>query len=445
MMRARSKAAAVELPAGAVARTQPLGARVGERLAAAYDARRTVLADVWRAFWASRLAVWFAAIYGVLAVGYRPTGGAPHTHAPFGDLGEILFGSAQRWDGGFYLSIAAHNYHTDALSAFFPLYPLTIRAVGFVSGSLLVAGIAVSLASFAVALYLLHRLVTIELGREHAQTAVLVLAFFPTAMFFSVVYPEALLVALTIGAVYAARTGHWAIACILGALSSAAHNSGVLVAIPIALLYLYGPRSDREPPLAPPRSRWLPRYRPRLDFLWLAIIPLGLVAFFTYMGIKRGDALLPLHVNDTVWHRHFEVAGGIVEVPRILWHSLHSIATAPPERLFPATNGPYRAAAINIVDITALGFALIATIGVLRRLPFAYGAYTIVSLVILTSAPKANEPLASFPRYLLVLFPLQMVVAVWLHDRKRLALWLGWSGLALGMASMQFATGRWVA
>jgi hypothetical protein len=65
--------------------------------------------------------------------------------------------------------------------------------------------------------------------------------------------------------------------------------------------------------------------------------------------------------------------------------------------------------------------------------------------VILTSAPKANEPLASFPRYLLVLFPLQMVVAVWLHDRKRLALWLGWSGLALGMASMQFATGRWVA
>ena len=244
------------------------------------------------------------------------------------------------------------------------------------SGSLMMAGIAISFVSFAVALYLLHRLVTIELGGEHARTAVLVLAFFPTALFFSAVYPESLLLALTIGAVYAARTGHWAWAGVLGAFASSAHNSGVLVAIPIALLYLYGPRADRERPPTPPAGRWRPRYRPRLDLLWLALVPLGLVAFFAYMGIAHGDALLPLHVNDTIWHRHFSLLGGITGVAGVVWHGFHTVASAPPDQLFPATNGPYRAAAINMVDAAALLFALVATIGVVRRLPFAYSAYS---------------------------------------------------------------------
>lgn len=421
--------------------------------AAIVDARRMAFADVWLALWTSRLAVWLAGVYAVLTVGFRPTGGAPYTGAPFGNLGELVFGVAQRWDATFYLSIAGHGYHSVALAAFYPLYPIAVDAVGVLSGSLLIAGIAVSLVSFAVALYLLHRLVTIELGGEHARTAVLALAFFPTAMFFSVIYPQGLLLALTIGAVYAARTGHWAWAGIAGALASATHSSGVLVAIPIGLLYLYGPRADRDrapaasttPSTSPSTTWWRPRYRPALDFLWLALVPLGLVAFFAYMGIEYGDALRPLHVNDTVWHRHFEIFGGITGIVSALWHGLHTIASAPAGRLFPATNGPYRLAAANVVDAAALIFAVFATIGVIRRLPPAYGAYTVVSLVILTSAPKSTEPLMSLPRFILVLFPLWMSLALWLDKRGRLGVWIACSGVALGAASMQFATGRWVA
>ena len=384
-------------------------------------------------------------MYALLTVGFRPTGAAPHTGAPLGDFGELALGYAQRWDGGLYLSIAAHGYHSALLSAFFPLYPLTVRVVGVITGSWLIAGILISLVAFAVAMYLLHRLVTLELGAEHARTAVLVLAFFPTALYFSVDYPEALLLALTIGAVYAARTGHWARAGFLGALGSAAHNSGVLVAIPIALLYLYGPRTDREPPVELPAKRWLPRYRLRPDILWIGLVPLGLVAFFAYMGVVHGDALRPLHVNDTIWHRHFELLGGVTSGAGVLWKNLHTIVTAPPNLLFPATNGPYRRAGVNMVDASALIFGVLATIGVLRRLPTAYGVFTVVSLVILCSAPSAAEPLASLPRYVLVLFPIQMWLAVWLDERGRTGMWLACSGLLLGVMSMQFATGRWVA
>lgn len=429
--------------------SRPKLERLGSRLSATQAAGA---AAAWRALWTSRLAVWLAGIYGMLAVGYRPTGGAPHTGAPLGSLGELLFGGAARWDATFYLSIAEHSYHAGTVTAFFPLYPLTIAGANTVVGSALMSGILVSLAALAVGLYLLYRLAALELGERHARTTVLVLAFFPTSLFFSADYPEALLLALTVGAVYAARTGHWAWAGVAGALASATHNSGVLVAIPIVLLYLYGPRADRD--LVAPeagrsrcgRSRWLPRYKPRLDMLWVLLAPLGLIAFLAYMGVEFGDALRPLHVNNTLWHRHFEPLGGLIHLPHVLWHDLERAGSAPPGELFPATNGPYRGAAANFVDVGALILAVAATVGVVRRLPSAYSAYTIVALVVYASAPKSHEPLLSLPRFVLVLFPVQMAIARWADQRPgRRAAWLGCSGVALGVLSLQFATGRWVA
>jgi hypothetical protein len=113
--------------------------------------------------------------------------------------------------------------------------------------------------------------------------------------------------------------------------------------------------------------------------------------------------------------------------------------------LFPATNLPYRTAGVNLVDAAALAFALVATVGVVRHLPAAYGAYTVLSLIVFASAPKTSEPLQSLPRFILVLFPLWMWLALWLDKRGRLGVWIACSGIALGAASIQFATGRWVA
>ncbi len=410
-------------------------------------AHRAALGDVWTALWSSRLLVWLAGIYAILTVGYRPTGGAPHLGAPLGHLGEVMFGPVDRWDAAFYLSIATHSYHPGPVSAFFPFYPITIAGLNVVLGSALVSGIAISLVSLGVALYLMHRLVTLELGASHAHTAVLALAFFPTSLFFSAVYPEALLLALSIGAVYAARTGRWAWAGVLGACASATHNAGVLLAIPIALLYLYGPRSDRDrPPDETVFPWWRPRYALRFDALWIMLVPVGVIAFFAYMGIEYGDALRPLHLNDTIWHRHFVPLGGVTQIPSVLWHALRTIAHAPPAQLFPTTNGPYRAAAANLLDFAALAFALLGAVGVIRRLPLAYSGYTGVVLAVIVSAPKASEPLVSLPRYILVLFPLQMWLAVWLDERRgRAAVWIGCSAVVLGALTMLFATGRWVA
>lgn len=445
-----------ETQGGAVASlTVPRGTANRRRRLGRIDWPSGSLRDVWWAFLVSRLAIWLAGLYGILAVGYRPTGRAPLAGSRVGDLGQLLLGTAVHWDGAFYASIALHSYRSAPEQAFFPLYPVVVAGARLILASTLISAIAVSLAAFAVALYLLHRLTTLELGLAHARTAVLVLAFFPTSLFFSMAYAESLLLALTLGAVYAARRGRWALAGMLGMLASATHNSGVLVVIPVALLYLYGPRADREgfPPMiegqpAAPLARrsWRPAHRPAWDMAWLALIPIGLLAFSCYLGIRSGDPPRLLHLNGALWHRQLEPLGGVAQLPGMLWHSLRSAATAPPGKLFPATNGPYRGAAANLLDIGMFLFALAGAVLVVRRLPRAYAAFTIVALALFSSAPKPTEPLMSMPRLLLILFPLPMVLAQWL-DRTpaRRASYLACSALALGVLSLQFATGRWVA
>lgn len=415
------------------------------RRVTADQARRAALSDTWRALWSSRLLVWAAGVYGILAVGFRPGLVTAHDLAPFGTLGNILVGPAARWDAGWYVSIANHPYDSAQQAAFFPLYPLAIRAVAAVTGSPLLVGVVIAVLAFAVALYLLHRLTALELGAEYAGPAVFALAFFPTALFFSAVYSESLLLALTIGAVYAARRGRWAWAGVLGALASGTRNTGVLILLPLAILYLYGPRADR-PPAARPLPAWRPRHKLRPDVLWLGLVPAGLGAYLLYMGLAHGDALLPLHANETYWYRHFGLLSGIPKGISAFWDSLHTIGRASGGQFFDATNGPLRYAAGNLVDIWFLLFALLATVGVLRRLPFAYGAYCLASLAMIVSAPHLKEPLASLPRYVAVLFPVQMWLALWCAQRRgRPLVWLGASAIALGAFSSQFATWRWVA
>ena len=72
------------------------------------------------------------------------------------------------------------------------------------------AAYAVSLAAFLAALFLLHRLTELELGRRLARPTLLLLAVFPAAVYFGAPYSESLFLLLAVGAFYAARSGSWA-------------------------------------------------------------------------------------------------------------------------------------------------------------------------------------------------------------------------------------------
>ncbi len=397
--------------------------------------------------WTSRLVVWAAGLLGLMWFGRAPGTGrfdARGLTTPFSALGDLLVSPAARWDSAWYLTIAQDGYgdaQSHAQAAFYPLYPLLMRAGGWVVGSPLVAGILVSLACFLGALVLLHRLAALELGERYARPTVLLVAFFPSALFFSAVYSESLFLLVSVGAFLAARHERWALAGALGGLAALTRNSGVLLLLPLALLFLYGPRPGGTP--APGRARWLPRYRLTPHVLWLALVPLGLALYLGWSAAALGDAFAPYHAQ-ALWLRHFEPLGAATGGIDHAVDAVRELARGGPTTPYLAEGGgnslePYSQ---SLLLVAFLVFALAGLVGVLRRLPLAYGAYAAAALAMTLSYPTDDQPLISLPRYMLALFPLQMWLAVWTSRRDgRLERTLGVSAVLLGLLAAQFA--RW--
>jgi hypothetical protein len=404
--------------------------------------------EAWRVLWTSRAAVWAAGLLGLLWLGQAPgaqtfdPGGLTR---PFSPLGDLLVAPAARWDAVWYLSIAQDGYGDSvdgAKAAFYPLYPLLTKVLGWVVGSTLVAGLLISLACFFGALVLLHKLATLDLGERDARSTLLLVAFFPSAFFFSALYAESLFLLLSVAAVLAARQGRWMWVGVAGALAALTRNSGAVLLLPVLLIYLYGPREDAQARSG--GSWWRPRYPIELSLLWLLLIPAGLAAYLAYCGVVLDDVFAPFSAQG-LWGRHLVPLGGIWDGARAAWLGLRQLVhgSSIPVYFREAGGDPFAIAGQNAMLFGFLVFALVALVGVLRRLPFAYGAYTLVALVLTLSYPVDAQPLMSLPRFVLVLFPLHMWLARWLGARGDGAVERGVaiSAVLLGLLAAQFA--RW--
>ena len=437
------------------------GVRAAVRAAGASEALRSA----WRVLVWSRLAIFLVAVYAALVVG---TGGVPERNAerfdapelthPLGGFGDTLLSPLARWDAVWYLGIADSGYGTadSPRVAFFPLYPLLVRAgaqlAGGSRGALLVASYAVSLAALLAALYLLHRLVALELGRRLAGPTLLLLCAFPASLFLGAPYSESLFLLVSVGALYAARTGAWAWAGLAAAAASGTRSAGVLLVVPLAILYLYGPREDRpEQRTHQARSSWLASLRPvhaiRADGAWLALAPAGLLAYVAYLGVAHGEPLAFSSVQE-FWSRDFAgPLGGAWEGLVAAWAGARQLVSGSRETVYftAAAGDPFRVAAHNLVLFGFLLFALAAAVGVLRRLPFAYGAYVVCALSLPLSFPVGPQPLMSLPRFLVVLFPIFMWLALVCEERRMTARAAAASSVVLGLFVTQFAGWYWVA
>jgi hypothetical protein len=418
----------------------------------------------WQALWCSRLVVLFSGVLGVLSFGLA-RGWAQfdplRLTAPFGYFGNLLLSPFARWDSVWYLTIAQSGYgHQLARAEFLPLYPLSMRWLGAVLGSDLAAGLVISWVAFAVALVLLHRLAALELGSEAARASVLLIAFCPMAWAFSAVYTESLFLALSLGCILRARSGSWGWAGVLGALASATRSEGLLLIVPLALMFLYGPRLDRVPLIraAPGGHEGLPglaarlahHLRPRFavtgELAWVLLVPVGFGAFLAGLALSSGEGLAPLHAHG-LWFRHFAgPLGGVWDGAVAAWDGLRQLVHGPgPPVYFSAAGGnPLVVAEQNLVLFGFLVIAVIALVGALRRLPLAYGAYGLATLAVPLSYPVTPQPLQSIPRYALVVFPLFMWGGWWVSRRRLTTPTVAALAALLGLFTVQFATWRFV-
>jgi hypothetical protein len=432
---------------------------------------RAVAADVrdtLEVFVVTRLLVWLVAVAGSSLVNFAGSGNSyrhdiPGLSHPFGGLAGSLFTPLARWDAVWYLGIAHHGYTVEAggaarSTAFFPLYPLLVRIFAGLSrspGALLVASYVVSLAAFAGALYILHRLVSLELGRPLARPTLLLLAVFPGSLFFSAPYSESIFLLLSVGAFYAARTGRFAWAGCLAAAASATRSEGLVLMLPLAWMYLYGPRSDKAPgdPLPIDRLRRLhlwrlaPRYRVRRDILLIALAPLGLAAYSLHLALSVNDGFAYMHL-EREWFRSFAgPLGGVWQGTVAAFDGvLQLVSGSRTHHYFAAAGGsPFVAAGHNIGLFVFLVFAVVASVGVCRRLPAPYAVYVAAALALPLSFPVGPQPLMSLPRFLAVLFPIFMWLALVTSTRRRRDAVVAVSALLLGIATVEFASWHWVA
>jgi hypothetical protein len=297
-------------------------------------------------------------------------------------------------------------------------------------GALLISAYLVSLAALFGALWLMHRLVALELGSEAvARSSVLMLALFPGALWLGVPYSESLFLLLSVATFWFARTDRWALAGGAAALASATRSAGIVLLVPLLILWW----------------RSSPR-RPR-NLGWIALAPLGLVAYSLYLAATLGDGFAYLHLQD-VWFRSF--AGpfwGVVDGAVAAWDGLRQVVSGQSAHVyFTAAGGdPIAVGWHNLELFLFLGLGLIATVGVLRRLPLAYGAYVLAALALPLSFPVGPQPLMSLPRFLGVLFPLFIWVALVCRTRRRQAVAVTLLALGLVVFTARYATWHWVA
>ena len=388
--------------------------------------------DTWRAFAASRLVVLLATSFGAILFTKAEAGNAaspsytqPFDSWPLGGLLDFLLAPLVRWDAQWYLNIAETGYDQagqadlGARPAFFPVYPLLIHVLGGFTGhaGAVLAGIAISFAAFLGALYVVHRLIALELGADTARTAVWLLAFSPVAFFFSAVYTESLFLLLSAGSLYAARTGRWALAGVLAGIASGTRPTGALLVVPLALLYLLDD-SPRGESLRARMRGWRERLRrPRPGILWLALTPAGLAAFSVYLEAVRGNWL---QWKDAQYlHGRVETLDPVSALRRAGGALQRAIEGDVADELqFPI-----------MLESLYLAIAVVAIVGVFRLMHVAYGAWCLAVLVPPVLNPVETEPLTSYPRFMLTLFPLYAWLAHFAARR-------GWEhGLLVGSAA----------
>lgn len=316
-----------------------------------------------------------------------------------------------QWDAEHYadIAVAGYSYAPDAYSntAFFPLYPWLLRSGASMLGHVdtetvaFVGFIVANLALFVALLYLVA-LVRQDLGASVARRAALYVLVFPTTVFLSAVYAEALFLAAAIGSLYHARRGEWYRAGICGALAALARPFGILTVVPLAIELLV-----QRPPRRAAGA--------------LALVPAGPAAFFGYLWWQLGDPWLYIRANLT-WGRGLAWP----------WETLFEFARQPL-----VIFGWYH----SVVDLAFVVTMAVLAVLAWRRLPASYAAFATAGLLFTLS----TKVWISTPRHALALFPLTILLAVYGERR-----WFHWAWLllstilAIGFAA-RFFSGNWVA
>lgn len=370
------------------------------------------------AFAATRLGIFLVAYLGAILMADSPFVPPYHLRGADNVLLDV-FGS--RWDTGFYVSIAEEGYRYGGVPlpsvAFFPLYPLLMRALGALVEDALVAGLLISNAALLLATMLLYRLAAESWGQAVAERGVWYFLIFPAAFFGAAVYSESLFLLAAVGALYFARRGYWEAAALLGIAAALTRLMGLIVA-PMLLAEWWMQRRERP---VETRPSWT-------ALLAALVVPLGTLAYAFYLYRAFGDPLAFVH-GAAAWERQ----------PQSPLATIATLLQTPAGGWWPALLAG-RVHPDNWIDLSFVLLFLGLGLALLLRRRWSEGLFVTLGAAVALSSGL----LMSQRRYVWVLFPAFILLAQWGErpwvDRLVTAVSL----LLLGLFTALFANGYWV-
>ncbi|MGZ8651205.1 MAG: mannosyltransferase family protein [Actinomycetota bacterium] len=315
-------------------------------------------------------------------------------------VGDVL----ARWDGGWYLSIVRDGYPSfvppgsgvaaQSSLAFFPGYPLVVRAVSGPLGlSPVFVGCAVSLvAGLGAAVALWHLAVRLT-DETTADRTVVLFAFLPSAFVMSMIYADALFLFLAACCLIALLDERWVRAGALAAAAGFVRPTAVALCLACAWgAFVAIRRGGSLRALAAP-----------------ALAPWGALLYLGYTWIHTGDALAFFKVESRGWGNRLDI--GAANTRAVLRH------LGEPRLTF----------FVTVLAVVVGGLAIGLWLLVRWHAPGVVVVY--VSVVMGLSVLGSNP--VSVPRFLIAAFPLLIPLAGRLSPRATMAV-AATSGVLMG-------------
>ncbi len=319
------------------------------------------------------------------------------------------------FDGEHYLSIAQIGYR-GLEQAFFPVYPMLMRFLASLVDinqlNLVVAGLVISNLSFLVALFILYKLILLDYSEQVARLTIILIFIFPTSFYFGSLYNESFFLLLMVSSFYFLRQNNFFLSSVFGAISSATRIFG-LILLPSYLIELWQQKI------------------PIKKFFWIFIIPIGLLSYMVYQWMITGDPLAFYHLQKIVGEQH---QGGLTLLPQVYLRYIKMLTTTDFYNPIYST--------ILLEFVVGVVFFILPIYGFFQKIRLSYLIFALVSFLL----PTIQGSFSSVPRYVLILFPSFLSLAIMMN---RFSLWLKiliFSSLIiwLGFETMMFIRGYWV-
>ncbi len=199
------------------------------------------------------------------------------------------------WDASWYRQIVTSGY-TEESSAFFPLFPSTVKLFYELTGNFNWAAGIVSFLALVISIFFLLRFSesltnpTLKKEEGNSNFAIFFFLFFPTSFFLLAPYSESLFIPLLIAAIYYIKQKKFTIAIILGILLGLCRVNGFVFGI-IPLFYLITQSKN---------------IKERIKYGIAIISPLiGTAIYGFFLHFKFGKFLQFLEAQK-LWRRNFD-------------------------------------------------------------------------------------------------------------------------------------------